>query len=134
MVVIVTVVTVVFIVTFFSKNNLTTRQQCDVFRAAFCNLAMFLIKIFLWPKLEVPGRTGKGKTKNKIWFFTDWVFMTTSNFLTCLGITIYGRFHQGRKINPFELEWFCFAVKPLNWWIKCQTFWNLLCVSLVELG
>ena len=32
--------------------------------------------------------------------------------------------------NPIELELFCFAVKPLNWWIKFQTLCNLLCLPL----
>ena len=41
MVVIVTVVTVVVRLTSFSKINSTTRHQCDVFRAAFRNRAMF---------------------------------------------------------------------------------------------
>ena len=43
MVVIVTVVTVVVRVTFLIKTtNFTPRHQCDVFRAAFRDLAMFL--------------------------------------------------------------------------------------------
>ena len=41
-VVIVTVVIVtVVIFTYISKNNLTPQHQCDVFRVAFRNLAMF---------------------------------------------------------------------------------------------
>ena len=46
-VVIVTVVIVtVVIFTSISKNNLTPRHLCDVFRAAFCNLPMYFF--FLW--------------------------------------------------------------------------------------
>ena len=40
----VTVVIVTEVIfTSISKNNLTPQHQCDVFRAAFCNLAMFII-------------------------------------------------------------------------------------------
>ena len=61
MVVIVTVVTVVVRVTSFSKkqlDNLTSRHQCDVFRAAFCNLAIFYF-VFELLKLKIKKNSEK---------------------------------------------------------------------------
>ena len=42
----------------------------------------------------------------------------------------YGRLHRGREMTPIELEFFSFALKPLNWWINFQTLRNLFCVSI----
>ena len=32
--------------------------------------------------------------------------------------------------DPYRLVFFCSAVKPVNWWISCQTFCNLSCMSI----
>ena len=42
--------------------------------------------------------------------------------------TLYGWFHPGREMTPIELDFF--AVKPLNWEIKCLTFCNQSYVSI----
>ena len=40
----------------------------------------------------------------------------------------YGSFHPGRELTAIELEFFSFALKPINLWIYFQNFCNFVCM------
>ena len=57
-------------------------------------------------------------------FFSDKTFHpeTASKNIT------YRSFHPGWALTAIELDFFCFAVKPVNLWIYFQNFFKFVCV------